>query len=34
MPMPIDSINTVKDTIVLNTTLEELKQYWQKHHKF
>jgi hypothetical protein len=34
MPMPIDSITNVKDTIVLNKTLDELKQYWQKYHQF
>ncbi len=34
MPMPIDSITNVKDTILLNKTLDELKQYWQKYHQF
>ncbi len=34
MPMPIDYINYVSDTIILNKTLDELKQYWQQYHKF
>jgi sporulation protein YlmC with PRC-barrel domain len=34
MPMPTDYINYVSDTIILNKTLDELKQYWQQYHKF
>ncbi len=34
MPIPIDCITDVHDTITLDKTLQELKGYWQKHHKF
>jgi hypothetical protein len=30
MPMPTEYIEMVKDTITLNRTFDELKQYWQK----
>ena len=34
MPMPIDSINNVSDTITLYKSLQELKDYWQQYYKF
>ena len=34
MPMPVDCITDVKDTITVDKTLQELKGYWQQHHKF
>ena len=34
MPMPTDYITNVKDTINLDKTLDELKEYWKQHHKF
>jgi sporulation protein YlmC with PRC-barrel domain len=34
MPMPTNYITNVKDTINLDKTLDELKEYWKQHHKF
>jgi hypothetical protein len=34
MPIPINYINYVKDTIYLDKTLDDLKQYWKKHYNF
>jgi hypothetical protein len=34
MPMPTDYITDVKDTINLDKTLDELKEYWKQHHRF
>ena len=34
MPMPIDSITNVSDTITLDKSLQELKDYWQQYYKF
>ena len=34
MPVSTDFITDVKDTITLNKTLEELKEYWHQHHQF
>jgi len=34
MPIPTKYICVVKDTITLNKTLEELKNYWKLHYKF
>ena len=34
MPVPPDFFYYVKDTIILDKTLEELKEYWKQYHKF
>ena len=34
MPVPTNYINHVKDTVTLDKTLDELKEYWKQHHKF
>jgi sporulation protein YlmC with PRC-barrel domain len=34
MPMPTDYINTVQDTIYLDKTLDELREYWKQHYPF
>ncbi len=34
MPIPTNYITHVKDTITLDKTLDELKEYWKQHHKF
>jgi hypothetical protein len=34
MPMPTNFIHEVKDIITLDKTLDELKEYWHKHHQF
>lgn len=34
MPVPTNYITYVKDTVSLNKTLDELKNYWKQHHKF
>jgi len=34
MPIPTNCITDVKDTITLDKTLDELKEYWKQHHKF
>ena len=34
MPIPTNYITNVKDTITLDKTLDELKEYWKQHHKF
>lgn len=34
MPVPTDYIYYVKDTVRLDKTLEELKEYWKQHQKF
>jgi len=31
MPIPTNYINNVKDTITLDKTLEELREYWKQH---
>jgi hypothetical protein len=34
MPVPTNYITYVKDTVSLDKTLDELKEYWKQHHKF
>ena len=34
MPKPTNYITDVKDTICLDKTLDELKEYWKQHHTF
>ncbi|UCB58449.1 MAG: hypothetical protein JSV67_07560 [Thermoplasmatales archaeon] len=34
MPVPTNYITYVKDTITLDKTLDELKEYWKKYHQF
>ncbi len=34
MPMPTNFIEDVKETIHLDKTLDELREYWQKHYNF
>ena len=34
MPIPTNYIIAVKDTITLDITLDELKNYWKQHYKF
>lgn len=34
MPVPTNYITDVKDTIWLNKTLDELKEYWKQYYKF
>jgi hypothetical protein len=34
MPVPPDFFHYIKDTITLDKTLDELKEYWKKFHKF
>ena len=34
MPIPTNYVTDVKDTIFLDKTLNELNEYWQKHHNF
>lgn len=34
MPIPTNYISDVKDTICLDKTLDELKEYWKQHHTF
>ena len=34
MPVPTNYINYVKDTVSLDKTLDELKEYWKQHYKF
>ena len=34
MPIPTNYITDVKDTITLDKTLDELKEYWKQHYKF
>jgi hypothetical protein len=33
MPVPYEFITTVKDTVKLNKSLDELKNYWQQHQR-
>jgi sporulation protein YlmC with PRC-barrel domain len=33
MPVPYEFITQVKDTVTLNKSLDELKNYWQQHQK-
>jgi hypothetical protein len=34
MPVPTNYITDVKDTIWLDKTLDELKEYWKQYYKF
>jgi sporulation protein YlmC with PRC-barrel domain len=34
MPIPTNYITYVKDTITLDKTLDELKEYWQQQHRY
>jgi hypothetical protein len=34
MPVPTNYITYVKDTVSLDKTLDELREYWKQHHKF
>ena len=34
MPIPTNYITEVKDTITLDKTLDELKEYWKQHYNF
>jgi sporulation protein YlmC with PRC-barrel domain len=34
MPIPTNYINNIKETITLDKTLDELKEYWKQHFNF